>query len=186
MKKTQTAPTQQKKQLNATERLARAEGALMNAYQTMDNMARDLLMLRDAVKLLGNKLQSVVQLSAAGTPLTDENIGKQMVENNITELAEKVKDFETKGIFVKSETLGESGFVVGRELDKDDKLVNPRLQFAMVAQPETVRKQLVGAKPGDVISLSDLGKFEVLETYSIQEPKQEAPADQPAAAAPQA
>lgn len=167
----------------ATERLEIAENTINNiiqAIQPLANMSQDLMSLREAVKLLNNKLDSVVRAINTGTQLTDENLGQFMTENNAKELQERVTKMVTDGLLVASDTVGKDSFVVINEQDETGKIINPRMQFLLSAlQNEEIRGKLEGAKTGTNISVGDKGgSLNVLETYNIQAPQ--APAEETA------
>ena len=85
----------------ATERLEILENtvnSIIQAIQPLANMAQDLMALREALKLLNNKLDAVVKSINAGTALTDENLGQLMTENNAKELQDKVTKMVTDGL----------------------------------------------------------------------------------------
>lgn len=161
----QAQPAASKK--TAAQRIEALENAFMSLYHTADNMARDLLTAKEAIKLLGNKLDAVVKLAK----LSDDDIAKLMIENNIDELKGKLKGLVDNGVLSAEEAVQENSFVVGRELDNEGVVVNPRLQFAMKAMPAKTQEKIKGAKPGDVITIEE-GKlrFEVLESYKINPP----------------
>src|SRR5690242_16307611 len=121
----QQAPVSQKK--TAAQRIEALENAFMSLYHTADNMARDLLTAKEAIKLLGNKLDAVAKLAK----LSDDDIAKIMIENNIAELKGKIDNLVEKGVLTAEEEVKENSFVVGREIDQDSTVVNPRLQFAL-------------------------------------------------------
>lgn len=161
----------------ASQRIDDMERGLMALYQTADNMARDLGTIKEAIKLLGNKLDSVVKASASGQPLNDEVIAKIMVENNVQELKEKVTNLVAQGILVTAEEIGPNSFIVGRELADDGTVQNPRMQFVASALAADIRDKFTGAKAGQKLKLQE-GKwnFEIQEVYNIQTPEQAAPA----------
>jgi hypothetical protein len=156
----------------ATQRIEDLERALMSLYQTADNMARDLMTIKDALKILGNKTDALVKaLVRDGSKISDDIISSIMIENNVEELKEKVATLVTQGILTPSEEIVESSFVVGRDVGQDGKVVNPRIQFAFSGINPEVREKLRGAKAGQVIEFSaDKNKFEVLEVYTIGTP----------------
>lgn len=166
------ANEQQAEKRTASQKIDDLERGVMSLYQTMDSMARDMGIIKEAVKLLGNKLDSVVKASARGEALNDEVIAKIMVENNIEELKGKVTDLVEKGILVSSDTVGPNSFVVGRELDETGKVENPRMQFITSQLNPDVKDKFPGAKVGQVLKLQE-GKwnFEVQEIYDIVTPK---------------
>lgn len=156
---------------NATQRIEDLEHALMSLYQTADNMARDLTMVKDAIKLLGNKLDAVVKASERGAGVNDTVVASIMVENNVADLKEKADRLVAQGILVAEEAVGEKSFVVSREQDDQGNIVNPRLQFTMGSLTPELRAKIVGGMPGQVITLEEGKlKLEILETYSIQTP----------------
>jgi hypothetical protein len=172
---------QQADKRTASQRLDDMERGLMALYQTADNMARDLMTIKEAIKLLGNKLDSVVKASQRGEALNDETIAKIMVENNIEELKEKVTNLVNQGVLQATEEVTANSFVVGRELAEDGTVANPRMQFVVSALNPEVRDKFPGAKVGQTLELQEgKWKFEVLEVYAIVTPKA------PEAAAPEA
>lgn len=175
----------------ATERLEVLENtanSIIQAIQPLANMAQDLMALREALKLLNNKLDAVVKSVNAGTALTDENLNQIMTDNNAKELQEKVAKMVSDGLLASAESVGKDSFVVINEADGTGKVVNPRMQFLLSAlQNEEIRAKLEGSKVGDNISVGDKGgSLNVLETYSIVIPQAPAAASDSAAPASEA
>lgn len=178
----QNAP---KKERNATQRIQDLEQGLMSLFATLDNMARDLILLKDAMKLLDNKVSAIIQVSEKGDLVTNENVSKIMVDNNVGEMAAKVKLWLDQGFLGQADQVGEDSFVVLRELNDEGGVVNPRYQFVyseFKKQNASVCEKIIGTKAGDVVRVEE-GKFrlEILEVYNVQQ--QKAPAAQPAAPA---
>lgn len=156
----------------ASQRIEDMERGLMALYQTADNMARDMMTIKEAIKLLGNKLDAVVKAANRGEQMTDEVISKIMVENNVEELKNKVQDLVNQGVLVAAEEVTANSFIVGREIDADGKVQNPRMQFVVSALAENVRAKFPGAKAGQTLELEEgKWKFEVQEVYAIQTPQ---------------
>lgn len=174
---------QQADKRTASQRIDDMERGLMALYQTADNMARDLMTIKEAIKLLGNKLDSVVKASERGLSLNDDTISKIMVENNIEELKLKVTNLVNSGVLVASEEVGPNSFVVGREIDNETgNVANPRMQFIVSALAPEVKDKFPGSKVGQTLELQEgKWKFEILEVYSIATPA--APEAAPAAEA---
>lgn len=161
---------------NATQRIEDLERALVSLYQTCDNMARDLTLIKDAIKLLGNKVDAIRQASN----LTDDQVGAIMTENNVNELKDKVQNLVDQKILSVADAATETSFLVGREVNDEGSVVNPRLQFALSALQPELQEKLKGAKVGDSITLQEGKlKYEVLEVYTIKAP--EAPQTEEAA-----
>lgn len=175
----------QQPQRTASQRIDDLERGVMAMYQAADNIARDVMTLKEAIKLLGNKLDAVVKAANRGAPMTDETISQIMVENNVAELKSKVTGLVEQGILAPTEDVGLESFVVGREVDAAGEVVNPRMQFVVSALQKPLQEKLNGAKVGQLIEFQEGKlKFEVQEAYSIQSPKAP-PAPEQAEAAPE-
>jgi hypothetical protein len=174
----------QQKQRSATERLGDLEQATMSVFQALDNQSRDLSLIKDAIKLLGNKLNSVVQLLEKGDSVNDANIAIQMVANNVAELDARIQGLKAQGILVRQEEVTAESFIVAREVDDNGTVINPRLQSLLASFPEAVQGKLLGAKAGDIVNVAD-GKLkvELLDVYTFQAPEVEQPQEQTEAAA---
>jgi len=166
---------------SASQKIQDLENALISLYQTVDNIARDLNTCKDALKLLGNKMDSIVKATNAGEPLSDEVISRIMLENNIEELKNRLRVMVAQGTLVPTEQVAEDSFIAGSDINEQGETVNHRLQFALYAiKPPELQQKFIGARVGDVLNLQEGKlKFKVAEIYQIQKPK-------PAEAAPAA
>lgn len=169
----------------ASQKISDLENALMSLYQAVDTIGRDLNTAKDAIKLLGNKLDSVVKASSQGEPLTDAVISRIMIENNVAELADKVKVMAAQGVVVPTDQVANDSFLVGAEVNDLGETVNPRLQFALFAiKPVELQEKFVGARVGDLITVAEgRPKYKVQEIYKIQP---QTPPQEEAAPAPEA
>jgi hypothetical protein len=168
---------------SASQKIQDLENAMIALYQTADNIARDLNTVKDALKLLGNKIDSIAKAQLSGEQPTDEVIARIMVENNIEELKNKLKVMVAQGILAPAEQVAEDSFVVGSDVNDLGEIINPRLQFALYAlRPPELQQKFLGTRVGDVLNLQEGKlKFKVAEIYQIQKPKPaEAPTDAPA------
>jgi regulator of replication initiation timing len=160
----------------ATERLEILENtaqSIIQAIQPLANMAQDLMALREAVKLLNNKLDSTIGCLNAKEDLTDDNIGARMTANNAKDLQDKVTKMVNDGLLAATTTIGKDSFVVLNEQDSTGKIVNPRMQFLLSAlQNEEVKTKLEGATVGSNIPVGDKGgSLNILEAYNIVAPQ---------------
>lgn len=160
----------------STERLTDLETTMSQvgqALSSLDPLIRDLGGLKEALKLLNNKVDATVKALNAGLPLTDETLNKFMTANNEKELADKVTAMINSGLLTASDTVTNDSFVVINEADPAGTVVNPRMQFLVSAlQMEEVRNKLNGAKVGDNIAVGDKGaSINILESYTIVIPK---------------
>jgi hypothetical protein len=144
------------------------------------------MIIKDALKLLGNKVDSIMKASQQGLALNDENISKIMLDNNIEELKGKVANLVNQGILAPTDTVGANTFLVGSENEAGGKVVHPRVQFTFGSLEKDLQEALNGKKKGDIVTFKeDKLRFVVQEVYSIVPPKP-APAPTPVAPAPAA
>ena len=148
-------------------------------------MGKDLMTMKEAIKLLGNKLDAVVKATQRGEDLNDDVIGKIMIENNVQELKARVDQLVAAGTLVATlEPVDEQTFVVGQEVDDTGKVLNPRLQFVLGALQGELLAKIKGSKVGDTVLFQDGKlKFEIQEAYSVAKPAPLAPAVESAAPA---
>lgn len=156
----------------AGQRLDDLERALLSLFQNLDNLAKDSATLRDAVRLLGNKVDALAKANIRGESPTDEILSQIMIDNNVAELKGKVEDLIKAQVLVATDIIGDQSFIVGRELAHDsDKVVNPRLQFSLTALAKETGDKLKGHLVGDIVAVAEnQPRFEVLEVYTIQTP----------------
>lgn len=173
----QKPPTQKQAQKpnqhrSAAQKIADLENAVMSLYGVADSLAKELGTVKAAMKLLNNKVSAVVKASDRGLPLNDATLEQIMIENNCEELAERVQKMVESGVVVAEESVSPNSFVVASELDENDKVLSPRIQFALKAIKEEYQTKLVGAKVGDVLLVEE-GKLKVkiLESYKINAPQ---------------
>lgn len=162
----------------AAQRIEDLEKATMESYRVLDSIVRDLQKMKDAFKLLVNKTDAMAKASGQ----TEEQLSALMIENNVKELEGKVASLVSQGILTEEEQAGPNSFIVAREIDKEGKVANPRLQFVLSQIPKDVGDKILGAKSGDILDLgNDKLKLEVTETYAINNPADTAEAQAVAA-----
>lgn len=157
----------------AAERLQDLETVAANLYNISDNVTKDLAIIKNALKLMDNKMKSIIQALSNGDKVTDDVVSDYMVKNNVLELENKVTNLVLNGILVQEDQVSENSFVVGSERNDDGKVVNPRIQFSLKSLPEDLQSKLVGKKSGDKVQFED-GKmsFTLLQSYAIQDLQQ--------------
>lgn len=165
----------------ASERLTDLETNMAQvgqALQVLENLARDMMGTKEALKLLNNKVEALTKCVLNGNSPTEDQLSEYMIENNVKELSDKVAEMMRQGILAVSDTVSDDSFVVINEADPSGKIVNPRMQFLVSKlQPGEVRQKLAGSKVGDTIPVgTDGASINVLESYSVTVPQAEAPA----------
>lgn len=168
----------------ATQRLDDQERGLLSLYQTVDSMIRDLMMVKDAVSLMNNKLDSVIQASQRGEPLTNDVISAIMTQNNVEEFRQKVSMLVTQGVLKPSEAITLNSFIVLRIQDNEGKTLNPRLQCTLGSLAPGLQEKLLGLKSGDVVPNDEKSQVEITEVYSVHRPDEEQAAQEASPEAP--
>lgn len=167
----------QEKKLNASQRLETLEVQNQELVAAFNNMARDFQIMREAIKLMGNKLDAVQK--AAG--VSDDQVSALMIDNNAAELKEKVDGFVAQGVLQAAESVTEQTFLVGQEVNDDGAVVNKRIQFATGALKPELREKLLGCKVGDKVQFSEgTLLLEINEIYAIVSPEAPQTADEAA------
>lgn len=166
---------------SAAQKIADLENAIMALYGVADSLAKENAAIKTALKLLDNKVSSIVKASLRELPLTDATLEQLMVENNCEELAQRVTKMLQDGVVSPEDSVSPNSFLVASELDETDKVISPRIQFALKAIKEDYQTKLVGTKVGDTVLLEE-GKLKVkvLESYKINAPTAAPEAEAPA------
>lgn len=163
------------KKPKASERLSAIENALIPTQRRVGelemvlfNLSRENEILKDALQLLHEKLESVIALSNEGQPLTNENINEKVVLLKELALKDKVKQMEDAGQIQAAEEATNNSLIVARELNKDGTVENPRIQFLTARLIEELQNKFIGKKVGDLIKGDeDKLDLEIMEIYDI-------------------
>lgn len=154
---------------------------LTQTNSVLENLLKsqgDIVLLKDALKLLNKKAEAIVQVALPETGITVQSVSDLVVKMNVVDLTAQVSVFVENGHLVAAEEVAGNSYVVCEEVDSDGKIVNPRIQFRLDSQDETTTGLLLGKKVGESVSFGE-GKFsaKVLEIYTITEPKPTEPAE---------
>lgn len=160
------------KKTTAAQRLSNLEDTLVGTLQALGAVDNEQSVIKDALALLGSKLDAMISLLRAGKELSDANISNLMIEDKTLKMTEGTQSLVKNGVLVANDTVDENCFVVGRELLDDGSVLNPRIQFTVESATPNLRAKILGAKVLDKIQVVE-GKasMEVLEIYSIHQPK---------------
>lgn len=172
----------------ASQRIDDLERAVMSQFQVLNNMSRDNTLMKNAMKLMDNKMKAMMKASLAAEPMSEENVSKYMKEMEIAELTEKVTNLIEQGFLVAQDVIEEGTFIVGSENEPDladgtpGKVVHSRLQFNLQSLDQEIQEKLKGAKKGGtVVFKDDALVFKVLEVYKIVNPTPKQPVAAPVA-----
>jgi hypothetical protein len=178
------------KKITATERLQNLEAVAANLHlsitdiiNTVNNITRDMVNVKNFLPLLVSKTDAMILALNAGEKLEQSVIDKHMQAIALDNLKKGVDAAIQAGTLVATDVITDNTFVVGKQLDKDDKLINHRMQFTMKEVAENLRAKFLGAKPGDILQVAEGGgKFHVLEVYNLVDKNPDEPAQEPAKA----
>lgn len=163
------------KKVKASERLSAIESALIPTQRRVGelemilfNLSRENEILKDALQLLHEKLESVIALSNEGSPLTNENINEKVVLLKEQVLKDKVTQMVDAGQIAKTEKVTENSLVVARELNKNGTVENPRIQFLTSRLIQELQDKFIDKTVGDLIKGDeDKLDLEIMEIYNV-------------------
>lgn len=134
------------------------------------NLSRENEILKDALQLLNEKQLSIISLNNEGKPLTDDNINSKVVDLKEAALKERLNVELRAGNIKESNVISENSVLVGRELNQEGVVENPRIQFLVGRLIPELKNKFIDKKVGDLIKGND-GKFdiEIMEIYDFTE-----------------
>jgi hypothetical protein len=159
----------------ASERLSAIEQQLLPTQRRVGelekivfNLSRDNEILKDALQLIHEKLESVIALANEGKSLSNENINEKVVMLKEQALKDKVQDLINAGQIKQAEKVTNNSLVVARELNKDGTVENPRIQFLTSRLSEEYQEKFLDKAVGELVK-SDDNKLdlEIMEVYDI-------------------
>lgn len=149
------------------------------------NLSRENQLLKQALSMLNDKIDAIVNVQKQSLDLNDANISEAMVRIKENSLKEKVDEMIARNLIEKTDVVGEKSFVVGRELNKEGVVENPRIQFLVSGVSEYFQEKMLNKKIGDLVSEEDKLDLEIVEIYNLIEdpamrldPQNELPIDQ--------
>jgi hypothetical protein len=160
--------TKQKK-LTAAQRIEKLENTTLGVYENFNILANDIDQLRQTVTALAKRLNATIEAGEKGG-INNDQVNSIIIQENVNELKQKVDFLIEQGILKKSEnnTVGESSFVVGRELDDEKNEINPRIQFAFQTLNEKGKELILDKSIGDLVkNEGNSGCMEITEIYEI-------------------
>lgn len=157
------------KKMNATQKIANLESIVVGQEQQIKILADEIDRLRGTINSLSKRLNASIQATE-----NHDTVNKIIIDENVKELEGKVKFLVDQKILTLDQEaeVTEKTFVVGRELNAEGEVINPRVQFALGSLPEDLKEKIKGNKVGGLVQTdeSDL-RLEITEVYRINEPK---------------
>ena len=178
-KKTKTgdilAKTIESKKLNATQRLAAVE-QLMSGYDSKFNIIADELdKLSAYVNNLTRRLNATIQAGEDGG-ITSDSVKQIIICENVKDLEGKVDMLQQNGVLSRNDemVIADNSFIIGREIDDEGNVVNPRLQFLVGSIEQSYKEGLLGKKLGDTYKGKDSSiTLEITEIYEVADQNKE-------------
>ena len=159
--------------LTAAQKLEALENMFMSQNNQIEILADEIDRLRNQLVAVNKRLNSTIQAAEQG-PISNDNVNKIILNENMKELESKVTFLKEQGVLVRNDEteISEKNFVVGREINTSGDVTNPRVQFSVGSIAPEVKAQIMGKKAGDVVAYSEgEDSLEITEVYDIVDPK---------------
>lgn len=154
---------------NAAQKLEALEQAFVRQNQQITILADEIDRLRETVVALNKRLNASIQAGEQGN-MSNESVNKIILGENMKELESKVNFLVEQGVLVRNDEaeISDKTFVVGREVDAQGNVTNPRVQFAISTVDPSVKDKFLSRKAGDVIAFSETDdSVEITEVYEM-------------------
>lgn len=170
------AKQQQQPKMNASQRIQALEQMMAGQSQNMQYLAQEINTLRQSITSLARRINATIKAGEEGG-VSNDTVNKLLVDENVQELKGKVDFLLEQKVLekTKKKTIHDRSFVVGRELDEESNVVNPRMQFAVASLNEEAQGKVNNKKLGDLIKdfSGDGLSLEITELYDIAEEKEQ-------------
>ncbi len=160
--------------------LYQATAQIKNATENLLKSQGDMVLVKDALKLLNKKVEAIVQVATPESGITVTSVSNLVVKMNVEDLTAQVAGYVSNGHLTPADEVAANSYLVCEEYNADGTLANPRIQFRLDSQTPETNASLTGKKVGDTVTFGE-NKFsaKILEIYTLAEPAAEAPAAVP-------
>lgn len=162
------------KKITATKRLEALEELVLGFQQRFMILADEIDKISSGLLATTKTIDGLLEATK-----TREAVNDIVVNGHVKEMENKVSMLVEQGLLIKQEgddaMIGDRSYVVGRELDPDGNVINPRLHFAVPSINEVERDLFLGKKAGEVVmkdSEAAIG-VEIVEIFNIKEQSKE-------------
>lgn len=169
---------QKENKLTAAQRLEQVEAQLANLTNVFSKQIQILAdendRNRSLIFSLSKRINAVIT-AAEKNSLHAEEVNKILLDDTVKELESKVQYLVNMGVLVLNNELeiSNQSFVVGRDLNAEGEVINPRVQFAVGSLDENLKSKFISKKAGDLLDNEDGTAFEVQQVYEIVNPNTE-------------
>ena len=157
---------------NAAETIKALENAFMSQNQQIQILADEIDRMRQLITALNKRLNASIQ-AAEGGNLTGDSVNKIILNENVKELEDKVAFLIDRGVLKKNDEspITDKTFLVGRTIDTEGNVVDPRIQFSVGSIDKVIQDKLANKKVGEIVSYEDgEPSLEITELYDIHNP----------------
>lgn len=143
-------------------------GALDGAVKSLTGTQQDMVLVRDALRLLNKKTEAIIQTAKPESGITPDSVSDLVIQMNVEDLKSQVQEYLKRGNLTPADEVSSSSYLVCEEQNADGTIANPRIQFRLDSQDEATQASLVGKKAGDTTSFGE-GKYsaKILEVYTL-------------------
>jgi len=165
--------------------------ALDGAVKSLMSTQRDMVLVRDALRLLNKKTEAIIQVATPESGITAVAVSDLVIKMNVDDLKAQVADYLQRGSLVPADEVSAKSYLICEEQNTDGTIANPRIQFRLDSQDPETQAAFTGKKVGDTVSFGE-GKYpaKIIELYTLVDspaPQATPPATEaPAQAAPAA
>lgn len=157
--------------------LYQSVGALDGAVKSLLSTQRDMVLVRDALRILNKKTEAIIQVANEASGITAAAVSELVVKMNVEDLKAQVDEYLKRGSLVPADEVTAKSYLICEEQNADGTLANPRIQFRLDSQDAETQAALTGKKVGDTVSFGE-GKYaaKILELYTLVDPTPQAAA----------
>jgi len=159
--------------LTAKERIDALEAHALEVNDRFGAVVNEFERLKGIILSLGKKLNATIAAGENENGLSNDTVNKIMTEENVDKMKVQVSMMIEHGYLVESGdgVVVENSFVVGRELDEEKNVVNPRIQFSMAhIDNDKTKEKILNMKVGEVIKPDNVEdgelSIEIMEIYN--------------------
>jgi hypothetical protein len=148
--------------------LYQSVGSLDGAVKSLLGTQRDMVLVRDALRLLNKKTEAIIQTAKEESGISASNVSALVIQMNVEDLKTQVQEYISRGNLTPADEVSATSYLVCEEQNLDGTIANPRIQFRLDSQDADTQATLTGKKVGDTVSFGE-GKYsaKILEIYTL-------------------
>jgi len=172
LKKKSTNTQVSSKNPTASQRIEALGKKIVEGNKNFVILANEIDNLKAVITGVVRRLNAIVEVSENGDSLSQKAITDFIVQEEVKQLEEKVNFLTESGALSRNDSaaVGPQTFFVGKEVNDEGIVVNPRIQIAYDSLQPDVKEKLTGLKVGEQTKLREQDpNLEITEIYEIKE-----------------